>query len=625
MRGIILFLLFYFGLSTIAANGFISADTTFIDDTPVITNRLQIPYKGQIRNITVLSKRDIELLPAESIAEVLANLPGLDIRQRGPFGVQADLSIDGGSFEQTALLINGIKINDPQTGHHLLNLPFSPNMIERIEVIRGPAARIYGVNSLTGAVNIVLSSESDSKLFFDTTFGSSFSKRTEEDKSGVYFGQAYQVGGNFKVRNSNHQFSYGKELSNGHRYNTSSDNDKYFYSGNVNINSDHQVSLLFGYISNEFGANGFYASPGDKDSYEIVNTAIVGLSSVHSLKEKFIIKPSISYRNNYDDYRYLGTVDEGRSQHRTEVLNFELNASYLNDWGEIGLGIESRSENISSSNIGDHNRHNIGGYLEYANNYVNNLYFNMGAYLNYNSDYGWQIFPGLDVSYRVLDNLRLVASAGTSQRLPSFTDLYIDQRPGNIGNSSLLSENAFQIETGIKYLTARVDLHAIYFYREIHGFIDWVREDDSSPFQPFNHNGNRAKGLSLGANSLVNFSNKDTKLLWSVSYNFLDHSYTPDENRTSKYIVNSLRNQGLARLGLQHNNYSFSTTSRIQQRASYKTYMLNDVRFTWTRGKLKSHIDINNLFNTSYQEAGAVLMPGRWFKIGLNYEVPIGL
>ena len=190
MRGIILFLLFYFGLSTISANGFISADTTFIDDTPVITNRLQIPYKGQIRNITVLSKRDIELLPAESIAEVLANLPGLDIRQRGPFGVQADLSIDGGSFEQTALLINGIKINDPQTGHHLLNLPFSPNMIERIEVIRGPAARIYGVNSLTGAVNIVLSSESDSKLFFDTTFGSSFSKRTEEDKSGVYFGQA---------------------------------------------------------------------------------------------------------------------------------------------------------------------------------------------------------------------------------------------------------------------------------------------------------------------------------------------------------------------------------------------------------------------------------------------------
>src|SRR5690554_7573193 len=94
-------------------------------------------------------------MPVSSLNEILNSINGVDVRQRGPFGTQADVSIDGGSFEQTMILWNGVKMGDAQTAHHSMNLPIPLEAIERIEVLKGPAARIYGINALTGAVNIV--------------------------------------------------------------------------------------------------------------------------------------------------------------------------------------------------------------------------------------------------------------------------------------------------------------------------------------------------------------------------------------------------------------------------------------------------------------------------------------
>jgi len=115
-----------------------------IPEVFVHANRLQIPFSRDNRNVEVLTAEGIKKLPAKSLNEVLAFLNGVDVRQRGPFGTQADLSIDGGTFEQTLLLLNGVKMSDPQTAHHSMNLPVPLEAIERIEVLRGPAARIYG-------------------------------------------------------------------------------------------------------------------------------------------------------------------------------------------------------------------------------------------------------------------------------------------------------------------------------------------------------------------------------------------------------------------------------------------------------------------------------------------------
>src|SRR3546814_281145 len=159
-------------------------DTSTIPLREVIIteNRMQLPFAKQNRNIQIIDRKQIDAMPARSINELLSHISGVDLRQRGPFGTQADVSIDGGSFEQTLILVNGVKVLDAQTAHNSLNLPIPTDAIERIEIIRGPAARIYGINSLTGAINIVTRKPTDSGVSAHVYTSSGF-KRSEEHTS----------------------------------------------------------------------------------------------------------------------------------------------------------------------------------------------------------------------------------------------------------------------------------------------------------------------------------------------------------------------------------------------------------------------------------------------------------
>jgi iron complex outermembrane receptor protein len=129
--------------------------TSDIETIEIQGKFISTPYKSANQNITVITKEEIANSPAKSIDEVLQQVAGMDIRRRGANGVQSDVSFRGSSFEQVLLLINGIRMNDSQTGHNSLNLPVDLGDVERIEVIKGPAARRFGQNAYAGAINII--------------------------------------------------------------------------------------------------------------------------------------------------------------------------------------------------------------------------------------------------------------------------------------------------------------------------------------------------------------------------------------------------------------------------------------------------------------------------------------
>src|SRR5690606_6569137 len=277
-----------------------------IQEVVVHANRLQIPFSKDNRNVEILSAEQIKQLPVKNLNEVLGLLNGVDLRQRGPFGTQADVSIDGGSFEQTLVLVNGAKVSDPQTGHHSLNLPIPLNAIERIEVLRGAAARIYGANALTGAVNIITRHVNNTAVEANIYTGSSFQNRDEENKDGIYYHLGTQIGASWLGKKQQHQVYYNKEKTNGHRYNTAGEIDKLFYQGQTTIDPSNQIEWLGSYTYNSFGANGFYASPGDRESTEIVETVFTSIRSTHQISDRLYLSPRISNRYNEDDYYYLG-------------------------------------------------------------------------------------------------------------------------------------------------------------------------------------------------------------------------------------------------------------------------------------------------------------------------------
>lgn len=590
-----------------------------IQQIVVQENRIETPFSSTSRNIQVLSHREISQLPVSSVPELLTFVLGVDMRQRDPFGSQADISIDGSSFEQTLVLLNGVKLMDSQTAHHMMNIPIPLEAIEHIEVLRGAAARVYGVNALAGAVNIVTKKESDSFVSAEIFGGSSFESKDPEEGSGIYGGGGVQVTGNYGTSDQSHLLSFGQDLYNGHRYNTAVDNTKIFYNGNRKISHSHSIQAIGGYVHNRFGANGFYAAPGDRNSEEIVETTLFSLSSRHQWG-RFVLKPRISDRYNRDDYRYFkDDLQTARSIHYTNALMMEVNASAQTKIGTFGFGWESRFETINSSNIGDHRRTHHGIYTEYRGFFRDRLISNLGAYIHYNPMSGWQIYPGVDVAYLIGETMKISANLGSGQRIPSFTDLYVDQKPGNVGNPDVEPENAWNYEVNFRYEPEGWRVQVGYLYRNIHDFIDWVREDMDHPYTPRNFGRNKIHGL-YGQFHHVYQLGKGESIILNAGYNFLSPHTNELESMQSKYVLESLRHQLIAGIQYDHQKFSLRLNNRWLQRELNSAYDILDLRFLYRLRFSEMYMDVTNLLNTEYHEIAAVPLPPRWFKIGVRFH-----
>jgi vitamin B12 transporter len=602
-----------------------TTDSIRLDEVWVHENRLQIPFSKQNRNVYVIDQAVLSKLPAQTLPELLRYISGVDLRQRGPFGTQADISIDGGSFEQTLILVNGVKILDAQTAHNALNLPIPADAIERIEVLRGPAARIYGINSLTGAINIITKKPAQSGIAAHVYSGSSFQKDTSSNE--LFIGKGVQLSGNIRSDNQQHMLAGSHESSNGYRYNTAFRNQKLYYQGDISLNAANSLHLHAGYVDNDFGANGFYAAPGDKESQEIIKTVLAGIGYRAQLSPTFSLRPRVSYRYNEDDYRYFRhDLNRARSQHYTHSVGGEINSLWQSAVGNFGFGIEARQEQIRSTNIGDHNRDNYGAYAEFQPHLGEKIQLNGGVYANYNSDFGWQVFPGIDIGYLITNQWKIVAAAGSSQRIPSFTDLHLNQRPGNIGNPDLLSERAWQIEGGTKFQTERWNLQGTYFYRNIVDFIDWVRLTNDIPWQPQNVDGNRTHGLSgqiqwLASGSTAERTSHYIQFAHTSLWPTLEVATNPGQ--LSKYALESLRHQTVAQWIIQCGPWGATLAGRYQERINYKDYVLIDGRLQYQWQQLRVYADLQNVLDVTYVEAGAVPLPGRWATLGLKYSLAL--
>ena len=591
-----------------------------LEEVIIQGNRIEVPFSQITRDIQIITQEQIERLPAKSLNELLSYISGVDIRQRGPFGTQTDISIDGGSFEQTIVLINGVKMIDSQTAHNMMNLPVPLSAIAHIEVLRGAAARVYGINALTGAINIVTRKENHSSLTTSFQAGSSFEPKEENDGSGIYAGAGAEVTGIFGSGNQSHLLAVAHSNYNGQRYNSAAKNTRLFYNGNIDLDADNSLQAMAGYAGSRFGANGFYAAPGDRNSEEVVESSIFSLSSRHQWGD-LMISPRISNRYGEDDYRYFKhDLSKGRSLHYTNALMLELNSRLTTGIGTFGFGWESRMEQINSSNIGEHERDNHGAYAELRSCLGEKLKGTVGLYANYNTDFGWQLYPGIDLAYLLNSYWKISTSIGSGQRIPSFTDLYLNQLPGNVGNEFLQPENAWNYEANIQYNKRNLNLQAGYFYRRITDFIDWVREDASKPYSPVNFGENNTQGI-YGRIQQDFHLGEQQSFGYRLSYNHLQPSLETSSGVQSKYVLESLKHQLLVGVHYQLDRLSFNMENRWLQRELAEAYNVADIRVNYQWEDLLLYTEATNLFNAEYKEAGAVPMPGRWFGLGVKYQV----
>ena len=616
-----------------------------LDDVCVTGSRAPLTVSQAARMVTVLSREEIAQAPVQSVNDLLKMAVGVDVRQRGPLGTQSDVSIRGGTQEQIVVLLNGINICDPQTGHNTFDFPCDLSDIVRIEVLEGPAGRIYGTSSLVGAINIVTSSGSNEKATLNLEGGS--------------FGYAKAaVAGNLMSKDTpltsrlscSYARSDGYSRSKSGMLNTDFSGSKAFYQGTFN-NKQIKLSWHAGLSDKGWGSGTFYATPKWQadEQYEHttkVYTALQGENKTGLLH----FQPAV-YWNHFQD-RYEGYRNRPQvmkyNYNRCDIYGLKLNSYF--DWkaGRTAIGAEIRNEDLVSGNLGEPlfrthhisgtdrdytlgvNRTNISAHLEH-NVIFNRLTVSAGfvAAKSSWSDMNMTVYPGIDVSY-AMDHVKLFASYNSSLRLPSFTEMYYKLQ-GYAADPHLKPEEMQALESGLQYHAPTVQAKLSAYYHHGRNMIDWImdtNQGNQAQWQSVNH----TKINAYGFEAYVAFQSKVGMLDASYSYIYQDKDIEP--GIVSQYALEYLRHKFVA--GFQTKEWlglSLRLNFRWQDRVGsyttfdgalrdYRPYGLLDAKAQWKAPHFTLYSEVNNLLNNrSYVDFGNVPQPGAWFVTGITLKI----
>ena len=576
-----------------------------LQEVIISSTRIDLPFSKNSRTIQLITAEDMKKAGVTNVADALQQIAGIDIRRRGTNGTQADLYIRGGSFDQTLLLVDGIKVDDAQTGHHTMNLALPIEVIKRIEIIKGPAARIFGQNAFNGAINIITKDvpETDVSLHVQ---GGSYNQFNADVTAGI------------NLDESSHIIHYSKNTSEGYRFNTDFDNQNFVLKSTFN-KKNLPIAMLISLSDRNFGANGFYASPAAVNQYEETMASLIGFSTVIK-KGNFTWKPRVYWRRNEDEYVFVrNNPSIYRNLHISNKIAAELNGSYTSNIGITGFGIEAAKVYLSSNNLGDNNRFVSTLFLEHRLElFDKKMDITPGVAVTYFSDFKFFAFPGIDIGYQVLDNLRVYGNLGYTYRVPTFTDMNY-KSPTTIGNPELEPEKAFSQEIGLKWNTAGFNASVAVFNRDSNRLIDYVKMQNTDPWQPQNIQDVTTKGFETQLDYTFAINSFNQKL--QLGYSFIEDHVKQSSYNFSQYSVNSMKHQVVGSYYMQFlKNFTNSILYRYSERTNGDSYSVVDLGAAYTLKAFEFSLFANNIFNAEYTETNFVPMPKGNLLFGIRYN-----
>lgn len=620
-----------------------SQDTTVIKTidlsaAEVTGTRAPLPADKAVRLVQVLDRQAIQASSAQSVNDLLKQVAGVDVRQRGAFGIQTDISVNGGTEDQLTVLLNGINISNPHTGHLTFDLPVNIDDIERIEVIEGGASRVYGCQAFSGAINIVTRTDNDNHLQAHAYGGS-------------YGTAGANAGLTLTTSDFNNRLSGGYVRSDGGTYNDDFNKANAYWRGRYS--SDHiQATIQAGLSTMNYGANTFYGT-GSDSQYEENRRYLVSASAEY--KGQVNIPVQLYWNRSLDHYVWMRANPEAyQNFHQTNVYGANAGANTTWALGKTAIGIELRRENILSTRLGKelpegeqhkvpgHNayykykdgRTNLGLYLEH-NILIDNATISLGLLANDNTAVtgGMRLYPGIDISWR-LGQMKLFASFNQSLRTPTYTDLYYNG-PGLEGNSQLKPEKSTDWHVGATFTAEGFNTQVKAFYRKGTDMIDWVKKTGETVYTTANSDIDNIGAEMLTSVDLARLlpSTPLRQLTLGYCYNF-KHRVNTEQQASYASRLTFLRHKLTATL--QHNIFSHLDAqwnltlknrdgefdnAKTGQTQKYGTFATLDLKLTWTRPHYSLYLQANNLTDYAYYDFANIQQPGLWFMGGLKLNL----
>jgi len=573
----------------------------------VTASRIPTEYLNSSRNVIVITRDQIDKSPVESVSELLKYISGVDLRRRGPHGIQGDLHIRGSGFEQVLVLIDGVRFNNPQTGHHNLDIPVSLEDIDKIEILKGHGSSSYGPDALGGIINIItIKKEKNNNIIVKSSYGN-FDTQNKlislNLSSGLFFSHV----------------SVNNASSDGYRKGTEYKKNNYFCKMNF-VKNRMSFNMLAGYSKKKFGAYSFY-SKSFPDQLEKTKSKFLNFNFKLN-EEKFRSNINLYYNQHYDNF----VLDKNRpfwynNEHLTNASGVEYQLSLFSKMGITVIGCNFRQDEIKSSSLGNHQKKNWSLFFEHQKEILNDFMLDISAYLYNYSKWGWKIWPSIDLSFRVNEKFSLYTSFGMSFREPTYTELYYDS-PANSGNPDLKPEKSTDVEIGAKLNNIKYRGGVSYFHRNSFNLIDWVRKNRELKWFVKNVSESSTKGIELNFETNVDEFISDTPIKKiKILYSYLKLDFDK-KGYESKYILDYLKSQLV--LGIDNIlpcDFLQKWMIRYEERVYGDKYFIIDSKIVKRMNNIELFLMINNVSDKKYIELRGIPMPGRWIQAGLKLVI----
>jgi iron complex outermembrane receptor protein len=556
-----------------------------------------VPLGEVDRPITQLDVRSNELV-SNSLEDFLRLDSSVDLQERGVNGTQADVAMRGGTFEQTLILVDGFRMNDLQTGHHDMDLPFPVDSFFDVEVLHGAGSALYGSDAVGGAINFITHPPPVTELRLRTGFGN-FGVNQESATGSLVTGSLAE------------QLTFARDYSSGFMP------DRDYRDLALTSLTDFSTALgnselILAHNDRPFGANQFY---GPYDSWEHTNTYFVagkqdlGKSTQVSFAYRHHRDRFVLFRENPLYYQNLHALQSFQAALRRRQL--------LSQNTHIFYGAEGYSDSIHSTNLGDHTRGRVAAYAALDARALNRFSFNIGAREEVYRSVQGQFSPSISAGYWLNSHLKFRGNVSHAFRVPSLTDLYYHD-PTSVGSPNLRPERAWDMETGLEW-NGRRRLHGdltLFQLRE-QDVIDYMRDSPTAIWQATNIDRLHFDGMESSLRAPLSHSQE-----LDLSYTAMHGYHEAMPGIESEYAFWYPAQSGIVswRAQLPHGILARSRVG-VLDRYEYKTYGLWDVYLARSTGRFHPFVQLTNLTNTSYQEVQMVAMPGRAVVAGVEVVV----
>ncbi len=593
------------------------------------------------RNITVIKGDQFSKLPVNSIDEMLRYLPGLEVQMRGPMGAQSDIVLRGTTFQQVLVILDGLRINDPNTGHFNSYIPIAPAEIERIEILKGASSAIYGSEAVGGVIHIITK-----------TFAAKRAQKTKQliaqGTAGQYGLLNGQLGGFYKNDNtalaggiiSNNATGQQQRGTRGYFHNTSAS-----VSINRFLNQFWNMAYRSSYDSRDFAAQNFYTTFRSDTANEKVSSYWNQLKLAYA-KGHQSFSLDFGYKTVKDQYQFnsAGTPNLNKSQLLQGLAVYKWAAS---EKTTLTTGAQWVNKQMKSNDRGDHTLNQAGSFLVVNQKIGNNLNVSPALRIEWNERNGWQLVPQANISYK-LPYWQLRASTGRTTRDADFTERYNNYNKsfvasGSIGNPDLVSENSFSYEAGADFFGIKnMKVSATFFEQRFTQLIDYVttpyaampRKDNLSPTGTYALAQNIGKVNSTGVEMDVQYSKEfeHNQQVWATAgFTWID---SKSDNTAPSFYLSShakyLTNFNL-RYGIKWFSISFNGLYKQRHEqmsipinaAISKSYFVLNVQaqaFVY-KNKVSFFGQADNVLDKRYSDLLGSQMPGRWMMGGLKVSL----